>query len=318
MRNQIELLRTVLFTKDDLSSVENLDVLAQFSDKEIEFMEEFKKVFELGLNQLEKFINKLHDEGSQLDVYSIKYYVSQLLASPFADSAAKLAEGKNYFLPTPSCMGSCGNVQFGCNSTAITPGAVVPTGTSQDIQSKLPPFIKSLIQNSVKQSEEVFRSGISGTIFSDNTLPLVNKNPQGRYNAETSGAWPTTSHGSYCVKDTALPSVLNTSSSNIFNQVLNYLNSENNRLFLDNKNYNPFDIETNNSISKNYELKKQIVDESGNSETVTCDLFGNVTDSFDKRAIPFKVDGVDKNVEYNLNSNQGQLGAKPSNVNNVI
>jgi hypothetical protein len=318
MRNQIELLRTVLFTKDDLSNVENLDVLANFSDKEIEFMEEFKKVFELGLNQLEKFINKLNDEGSQLDEYSIKYYVSQLLSSPLASHAITLAEGKNYFIQTPSCMGSCGNVQFGCSSTPITPNADVPNGTSNDIQNKLPPFLQNLIKNSVSQSEEVFRSGMSGSIFADNTLPLVDKNPQARYDSETNGSWLNTAHGSYCVKDTGAPAVLNTSSSNIFKQVYDYLNSENYRLFVDNKTYNPFDINSNTSNSKNYAINKKYTNENGDTETITCDLFGNVIDSFDQRNKSFKVDGVDKNVEYYLNSNQGQLGAKPSNVNNVV
>jgi hypothetical protein len=318
MRNQIELLRTVLFTKDDLSNVENLGVLANFSDKEIEFMEEFKKVFELGLNQLEKFINKLNDEGSQLDEYSIKYYVSQLLASPLASHAATLGEGKNYFIQTPSCMGSCGNVQFGCSSTSITPNADVPNGTSNDIQNKLPPFLKTLIKNSVSQSEEVFRSGMSGSIFADNTLPLADKNPQGRYNSESSGSWLNTAHGSYCVKDTGTAAVLNASSSNIFNQVSNYLNSENYRIFADNKNYNPFDINSNTSNSKNYEINKKYTNESGATETITCDLFGNVIDSFDQRNKSFKVDGVDKNSEYYLNTNQGQLGIKTSNVNNPV
>ena len=57
MRNKIEILRSILFTKEDLVNYKNID--DQFSKVEIEFMIEFKKIYELGLNQLEKFINKL-------------------------------------------------------------------------------------------------------------------------------------------------------------------------------------------------------------------------------------------------------------------
>ena len=82
MRNRVEILRAIEFTKKDLEDITNLDELVQFSDKDKEFMEEFKKVYELGLNQLELFINKLDKEGSELDEYSIQYYVSQLLTGP--------------------------------------------------------------------------------------------------------------------------------------------------------------------------------------------------------------------------------------------
>ena len=57
MRNRVEILRAIEFTKDDLDNISNLDDLVSFSDKEKEFMESFKKVYELGLNQLELFIN---------------------------------------------------------------------------------------------------------------------------------------------------------------------------------------------------------------------------------------------------------------------
>ena len=63
MRNKIEILRSILFTKEDLVNYKNID--DKFSKVEIEFMVEFKKIYELGLNQLEKFINKLESFKSQ-------------------------------------------------------------------------------------------------------------------------------------------------------------------------------------------------------------------------------------------------------------
>ena len=45
MRNKIEILRSILFTKEDLVNYKNID--DQFSKVEIEFMIEFKKIYEL-------------------------------------------------------------------------------------------------------------------------------------------------------------------------------------------------------------------------------------------------------------------------------
>jgi hypothetical protein len=43
-------------------------------------------------------------------------------------------------------------------------------------------------------------------------------------------------------------------------------------------------------------------------EEVDTDILGDINDSFDRRESVLKVDNGDKNVEYELNTNQGQLG----------
>ena len=95
MSNLVELLRAICFDKEDMSNTKLEGI--EFSDKEIEFMVEFKKVREFGISALEKFIDKLNEEGYKLPEYSVMYYVDQLLNGCFSPQVAILAKGKRYF-----------------------------------------------------------------------------------------------------------------------------------------------------------------------------------------------------------------------------
>jgi hypothetical protein len=308
MRNKIEILRAIEFTKDDLDNISNLDDLVSFSDKEKEFMESFKKVYELGLNQLELFINKLDEEGSELDDYSIQYYVSQLLTGPLGQYARKLSEGKKFFAKVPNILGTNGNIETTALNTAIIPKTTPPFGVKVETYNKLPIFLQNQITSSVSKSEEVFRDGMKSAIFMDNTLQIMDKNPQLRYDTEPSGEWQKKSHGSYCVGDVGFRNILIEINPLIFEKVKEYLGEDDFRLFIDNKTYNPFDAEKNTSSSSNYVFKRILREGDDIEEEVDTDILGDINDSFDRRESVLKVDNGDKNVEYELNTNQGQLG----------
>ena len=305
MRNRVEILRAIEFTKDDLDNIKNLNSIYAFSAKEKEFMEEFKKIYELGLNQLEKFINKLHSEGSALDTYTIQYYVRQLLSGPLSSYAKKLGEGKRYFTIVSDMVGVCGNIQPASINSALVSNSQTPTGQTTDIYNKIPKFLQSLSVEVSKNTESVFRQGMKSTIFTDNTLPLIDKKPQLRVNTENDGLWQSSSHGSYCVRDRAFFKVLEKINSSVASSVKSKFEPENFRIYQDKKTYNPFDKTTNTSTSKNFKLTVNV-----NNQLIETDLMGDVLDTFEKRRNEIDVETENKKVKYQLNTNTGQLGIK--------
>jgi hypothetical protein len=306
MRNKIEILRAIEFTKDDLNNIVNLDEFPEFTIKDREFMEEFKKVYELGLNQLEKFINKLDLEGSELDVYSIRYYVTQLLTGPLGSYAKELSKDKKYFRNIPDIMGRCGNIEVTNSNVTIVPNTSPPLGQTVDVYNKLPIFLQDLSVEASTVSENVFRVGMIPTSCIDNTLPLIDKKTQQRVNTEDSGSWQSQAHGTNCVRDRYFYNVLKEINSDIFfKKVKNYLQDENFRIFYDKKSYNSFDESKNTSTASN-----STVVLSSNGELIETDLMGDVYDSFNRRKSTLKLQTESKNVEYELSTNIGQLGIK--------
>ena len=77
---KVELLRALLRTKDQFDELIDTGANDEFTDKDKEFMEEFKKIFYSGLEQLEKFIElyykKLKKGGTLIiwfDLWKISY-----------------------------------------------------------------------------------------------------------------------------------------------------------------------------------------------------------------------------------------------------
>lgn len=300
MRNRVELLRAIEFTKEDLENILNLEDIDDFSDEDKDFMEEFKKVYELGLNQLEKFINKLDEEGKDLDVYSIKYYVRQLFNGPLGQYARQLSEDKNYFVPTPDIMGIQGNRLRSWLNTTLLQGYDNSLGLPVDHHNKLPVFIHETLESSISTVEDMFRGGMLEFSVHDNTLPIIDKEPQIRYASEPTGELQLSPHANYAVKDSYFYQVLEVLNISLFEEVEKYLGDENYRLYLDNKEYNPFE---NDSTSSNWEMKRK-----EGEEELDVDLLGKQIDSFEKRQSTLKVENIEKDKEYILNSNEGQLG----------
>ncbi len=307
MLNKVELLRAFEYTKDDLKNIINLDDIAQFEDIDKDFMEEFKKIYELGLNQLEKFINKLDKEGKDLDTYSIQYYVNVLLNGPLGNYARKLSSEKKYFKPLPDTMGITGNVCANTQNTTILDEYPIPLGCQVDTYNKLPMPIQLQLQSTINSVESVFRSNMHASTVNDNTLPIIDKKPQERWQTDPTGEIALMPNANYCVKDVWAYKMMQTINSAIFDKVKEYLGEEDFRVYFDSKDYNPFDPEKNQSTSKNYKVKRNIT-ENDKTQEVLLDLMGNMFDSEDRRKSDLKISNAEKDKEYQLNTNQGQLG----------
>lgn len=307
MNNQIELLRSICFTTDDIDTIKNLSDLGDFSDKDIEFMIEFKKIYELGLDQLKSFIDKIDKEGSELDTYSINYYISILLNGPLGSYTRDLSKDKKFFVNTPDCIGMLGNVTKSPLNNTIFTHDDYPLGCSVDVYNRLPRFIQDSLQTSTKVTEDLFRESLRSSSTVDNTLPLVDKSNQERYNEEKLGKWVLRSNGNYMVKDSFFLVSVKDVSENVFNSVKSYLGDDNFRSYKDKKQYTAFDSDKNTSTSKNTKIDKEfIVGEE--SRVITLDLMGDVFDSEEKRSSQLIIHSIEKDEKFLLHTNEGQLG----------
>lgn len=306
MRNKVEILRAIEYTIIDLESIQNLDEIAEFTDADKEFMEAFKKIYEFGLKQLEFFINKLDEDGKDLDEYSIQYYVNLLLNGPLGNYARELAKDKLYFINTPDALGTLGNLLRSSQNTTVLEGTVNPLGCSVDVYNKLPLFMQLGLTQSVDEVENVFKSSLKSSTTIDNTLPVVDKQPQLRYDLEPSGAWTSRANGSYLVKDSFFYNIIDSIQSDIFDLIQEYLTEENYRIYTDKKGYNPFG-NNNDSTSKHYTLKK-VLTEGDKTQEVDIDITGNIIDSIARRGSTIKVETDVENKEFILSTNEGQLG----------
>ena len=305
MNNKIETLRAICFTSEDIRNIKNLG--DSFTEKDIEFMVEFKKIYELGTIQLQKFIDKLDSEGKELDEYSIMYYVSILRNGPLGVYVRELSKDKQYFGSLPDCLGLLGNINVSNSSISIIPDTPKSLGCAVDTYNKLPDFVHKNIQLS-NQSEEVFRTSLNSSLINDNTLPLIDKFPENRYNEEPSGLWRNKPNASYMMKDASFIDEIKKVSGDIFDKIKNSLGEENNRVFAYTKTYSPFNPEKNNSTSINSKVVKNI--KLGDVEQEEeLDLLGDVIDSVERRGSLLRISTDDKNDEYALHTNKGQLGS---------
>jgi hypothetical protein len=271
-------------------------------------MVEFKKIYELGLDQLKKFIDKLDEEGKDLDEYTIQYYVNLLLNGPLSFQTIELSKDKKYFSSTPNIMGFFGNKARNSQNTTVLEDYDTTLGTTVDIFNKLPKFMQSNVLDAVKINEEVFRTSLRSSTIIDNTLPTVDKAPQQRYSEEPTGEWVKKSHGTYLVKDSNFFGVLDIINKEVFDPKLkDYLGEENFRIWRDKKGYNPFSEEDNTSVSSDFDIEKKIQD-SGREVEMTLDIHGNVKDSVKRRESVLKIPDPNKDKEYLLGSVEGQLG----------
>jgi serine protease inhibitor ecotin len=302
MRSNIDVLRGLCFSKEDLEQIQNLG--DQFTEKEIEFMIEFKKIYELGLNQLEKFINKLDEEGKDLETWDIDYYVRHLLNGPLTAQTLELSKDKKYFKTIPDILGVLGNNQSTRHNTTLYTDDIVALDVPVDVYNKTPEFSQKNIINSNDQVEQLFRSSMKMAVIHDNTLPIADKKPQDRYSEEKIGKWVTKSNGSFAVKDSFWRVKLKDVRQKVFDKVKEMIGEEHYRIFGDRKTYTPFDSEKNDSVATAYEIEKIVV-EGDKEETFKLDVYGDV---YDTRDTILKVENPEKNKEYLLNTVEGQFG----------
>jgi hypothetical protein len=301
MRNKIEILRAVCFTKDDIKNYDNLPF--EFRDIEIEFMEEFKKIYELGLNQLERFIIKLDNQGSQLEPQDVQYYVKQLLNGPYSSYAAELARGRKYFTPTPDNIGILRNNETTGSSTSLYIDDQYPVEVPSDLLNKTPLSIQNMIKVSTETVEVMFRSSLFTSIAYDNTLPIVDKKNQTRYSEERNGAWLQKAHGNFNVKDAFYRTKMEPVRSEIADIVRGDLGDEQFRIYEDKKQFSPFNPYSNSDYSANFVMDKKLTT-GDKTQTIKEDIFGNVIDD---RNTQITINKNSTNKEFLPNTVSGQL-----------
>lgn len=324
MKNKVETLRAICYTADDMKNYTNLS--EDFSDLEIEFMVEFKKIFEMGLEQLYFFMDKLDCQGYELDDYTILYYIEQLLNGPFKHEAFEYADTNKlrYFPKTPDSFGNNGNKTEAPQNCTVLENLTYPLGCVVDVYNKLPKFTQENLKSAIEITESVFRSSLNSSVKHDNTLPIIDKNSQGRYSSEPSGGWVTTSNASYSLKDRYFYLEVERVSEKIFLKVKEYLKDQSHsndeikpciqlpyetwRMFLAKKEYNSFDSVKNESSTENEIYEKDFYD-GELKESIKLDILGDELDSVEKRSTVIKVINDSKDKEYTLNTNEGQLGA---------
>lgn len=305
MNNKVEILRAICFTKDDLDTISNLG--EDFTDLDIEFMVEFKKIYELGLGQMEKFIDKLDSEGKDLDTYSILYYINVLINGPLGSYAREYSKGKKYFTNNPDIVGLLGNKTRTHQNNTIFEDGAYSLGSTVDLYNRLPLFMQDCLGIAIKQTEDVFRSSLKSSSVIDNTLPIIDKNSQLRYDEESIGEFVLRANGCHMVKDSSFYLMISDTSEDIFKKVEDLLGEEDFRVYKEKKQYSPFDSTKNTSTSKNTKIEKTFKDGDKERE-ITLDIMGDEFDSEEARSSKLKIAGTEKDKEYLLNSNEGQLG----------
>jgi hypothetical protein len=302
--NKIEILRSVCFTEEDLEDIQNLK--DEFTEKEIEFMIEFKKIYELGLNQLTKFINKIDEEGKDLEPWDIEYYINLLFSGPLGNYTRQLSKDKKYFVEIPDILGVNGNNEITTHNTTLFLDQSYPLGAPVDIYNRAPDFIRDILKSSTEIVERVFRSSLASSIIHDNTLPIMDKSPQLRYSEEQQGAFVKRSNACYLIKDSHYRVVMKDTRQAIFDKVKEIITEEHYRIFEYRKKYSPFNQDENQSTSKIYEIEKKVI-ENDKEKVLILDIMGDI---FDQRSSILKVETPEKTEEFVLNSVEGQFGSE--------
>lgn len=320
---KVELLRALLRTKDQFDELIDTGANEEFTDKDKEFMEEFKKIYYSGLEQLEKFINKIDEEGKEISIESIEYYKNLLFNGPLAGNYVSLTrppEGaKNFFKDTTDDLGTNGNTAADNNSIPLWSTNIVAFNNTVASNNKSTDFINDLIATASKQTAITTKECSEYLYNTDNTKPFIDKRQDERVSMEGEDGFNTESHGCYCVKDVEFRKVAEEITEDIFDKVEEYLGESDFAVFTFKKLSSYFG-EDNKAKSFNAKVKRKLqfmqrsYDEKGiekieiKDTNIETDLFGNQFDSGDRREFTFKISG-EKDKIFNPNTIEGQLGS---------
>ena len=219
-----------------------------YTESDLDFMENYLKIFELGLDQLEKFMGMLTSaEGLlKLDECSILYYLRQLLNGPFSCAAYDLSkilsgESINLLASVNDGIGTLGNAVRGNISTTVY--GFEPFNAALDLYNKLPPYMQENIDNGVRSATNVFNYNFENSVYNDNTLPFIDKFPKLRVNNEYSQGFTNFAAGNLNLKDIPFFNSLRDISNNIFESIKTALGPAANKLFEFRKLVNSFYIQ---------------------------------------------------------------------------
>tara|TARA_R100000700_G_scaffold40780_1_gene57621 strand:- start:564 stop:1703 length:1140 start_codon:yes stop_codon:yes gene_type:complete len=312
-------------------------------DIDLKIIEEFKKTFSLGFNQLMSFIQKLDeasptgDENNEqqkniLDVYSVLYYLECLLRGPYAGALQQ--EGMklpDIFNASPDIMGI--NAE---NPEQAGSSIPVFTGVTSDLPSitvgKCPSILVQLLQTGKALTQGMFNSNVGSAVATDNTLPYIDKENDLRMTQEPgdgrSGINP--AHGNHMVKDREKIKLVEAAIEGIINSIKEFLGKKPYQLFLFKRGVNYFNKQINKARSANkretrlFDYMKQRFEEEEDDcakdgvgeeileleETlVGADMFGQTFDSITRREFELKTQNNDGANLFKLYTVKGQLGS---------
>jgi len=228
-----------------------------FSKEDKEFLEAFKKIYQLGLFQLQSFIKKLMAGSQMLDEYSILYYIQQLNNGPYAKYARQFARFQGIFQLCPDCLGIISTVSRSNSSTPVFNG--VAAAVSVGVLDKSPTFIQRELNSIARTTTEVFNYNFQSSIFGDNTLPYIDKRPDIRVVQEGITGYTYGAVGNYMLKDVKAFNVVRSVTQSIIDIVRMFLGSEAFRLLQFKKNINYFNAEQNVSSTSNDSISRLLV-----------------------------------------------------------
>ena len=230
------------------------DFMHNFSESELDFMENFLQIFELGLDQLQKFIGMLASaEGLlKLDECTILYYLRQLLNGPFSCAAydlSRLASGQdiNLLASVNDGIGTIGNAVR--SNIATTVYGLEPVYTAVDLYNKLAPYTQDCMNEGARVTQNIFNYNFEQSVYNDNTLPFIDKLPQLRVNNEFSKGFTNFAAGNFNLKDIPFFNTLRDISNNIFDSIRQALGPAAYKLFEFRKFVNIFYLEGSQAFS---------------------------------------------------------------------
>ena len=249
-----------------------------FTEKDKELCESFKKVYQLGLNQLRIFINDLIRDNPQIPDQAASYYIRQLYNGPFTNYVAEYAQNpyrgqgkeQNCFSPSPDTLASL------ANTAQQNAGVPVYFGASEDITTNLtkktPAFIRRNLNTCQRTCAEVVNYNAESAVYSDNTLPYIDKRSRQRVNTEYLGEYTSQAIavGNLMLKDIKFSKILRGVANAIIALIEGYLGKDAFRLFNYKRDINYFDPNQNISKTENGKVCKSLLilkkafDEQGN------------------------------------------------------
>jgi hypothetical protein len=198
INNKVEILRSLELTKEqfEVQYQQNCDggengQYSEFTSADKDFMESFLKIYQLGITQLQDFVNRLDQDSDTIDEYSILYYITQLSNGPFSNhfkqfTATNVAQrgGRSIYAPSNDYQGSMINAARSNSTLPVFNSTGLNAGLG--IFNKSTPFIQDVLKDANTQTARIFDRNFQSSIFDDNTLPMIDKAPVARANAEGS------------------------------------------------------------------------------------------------------------------------------------
>lgn len=313
MDKKVERLRAVETTTQQVSSlIVNLSALGDFKAVDLDCMESFKSIMQLGTDQLKSFIDLLDKEGKNINEYSIYYYTKQLRNGPlklFVSAYTVNEDGttKKYWKLTPDTLGLIGNTNVSQINIPIVSFLTPLTNIDTLTVSKMPPFMLEIVNESVLVTNSVFALGYESTLRYDT-------NGAQRIQLEVAGNYNKTPHGSYVVSDTETLSTFKQLNVPIQAKVKTFIGDEDYRMYLAKRNYNLFvsaNITTNTKVERKLDYTETNLntgEQEQKSVIIETDLTGNTFESDKVREGTLVIKYPTKDAKLKLHTVEGQLG----------